>query len=108
MCGCLDSVECGTVEWNSGTVEWWNSGMTTWAIDDPVPSRRIRHECMSIVLLVNELKATSVRNYFGKSHRIEDQWIYAQLVIPVVLSLCKRWAGLTLRTSATLCVDLPR
>ena len=32
--GCLDSMERGTVEWNSGTVEWnsgmverWNSGM---------------------------------------------------------------------------------
>ena len=24
--GCLDSLERGTVEWNSGTVEW-NSGM---------------------------------------------------------------------------------
>ena len=26
--GCLDSVECGTVEWNSGTVEWWNRPVT--------------------------------------------------------------------------------
>ena len=32
--GCLDSMERGTVEWNSGTMEWnsgmverWNSGM---------------------------------------------------------------------------------
>ena len=32
--GCLDSLERGTMEWNSGTVEWnsgmverWNSGM---------------------------------------------------------------------------------
>ena len=25
--GSLDSMERGTVEWNSGTVEWWNSGM---------------------------------------------------------------------------------
>ena len=25
--GCLDSLERGTVEWNSGMVEWWNSGM---------------------------------------------------------------------------------
>ena len=28
--GCLDSLERGTVEWNSGTVEWWNSGMRSW------------------------------------------------------------------------------
>ena len=34
--GCIDSVECGTVEWNSGTVEWWNSGMVGWSIDDPL------------------------------------------------------------------------
>ena len=32
----VDSVECGTVEWNSGTVEWWNSGMVGWSIDDPL------------------------------------------------------------------------
>ena len=25
--GSLDSMDRGTVEWNSGTVEWWNSGM---------------------------------------------------------------------------------
>ena len=25
--GCLDSMERGTVEWNSGTVEQWNGGM---------------------------------------------------------------------------------
>ena len=25
--GCLDSMERGTVEWNSGTVELWNGGM---------------------------------------------------------------------------------
>ena len=31
--GCIDSMERGTVEWNSGTVEW-NGGM--WA-NDPVP-----------------------------------------------------------------------
>ena len=35
-CGCLDSVEYGTVEWNSGTMEWWNSGMAERAIDDPL------------------------------------------------------------------------
>ena len=28
--GCLDSVERGTVEWNSGTVEWWNGGIVEW------------------------------------------------------------------------------
>ena len=39
--GCIDSVECGTVEWNSGTVEWWNSGMVGWSIDDPVPSTAV-------------------------------------------------------------------
>ena len=39
--GCIDSVECGTVEWNSGTVEWWNSGMAVRSIDDPVPSTAI-------------------------------------------------------------------
>ena len=32
--GCLDSLERGTVEWNSGMVERWNTGM---AINDPVP-----------------------------------------------------------------------
>ena len=26
-CGCLDSMERGMVEWNSGTVEWWNGGI---------------------------------------------------------------------------------
>ena len=42
--GTLDSLERGTVEWNSGMVEWnsgmverWNSGM-----DDPVPHQLIR------------------------------------------------------------------
>ena len=25
--GCLDSIERGTVERNSGTVEWWNGGI---------------------------------------------------------------------------------
>ena len=42
--GCLDSMERGTVEWNSGTVEWnsgmverWNTGMVDRAINDPVP-----------------------------------------------------------------------
>ena len=39
--GCIDSVECGTVEWNSGTVEWWNSGMAVRSIDDPVPSTAV-------------------------------------------------------------------
>ena len=28
--GCLDSMERGTVEWNSGTVEWWNGGIVEW------------------------------------------------------------------------------
>ena len=28
--GCLDSVERGTVEWNSETVEWWNGGIVEW------------------------------------------------------------------------------
>ena len=23
---CLDSVECGMVKWNSGTMEYWNGG----------------------------------------------------------------------------------
>ena len=36
--GCLDSLERGTVEWNSGTVDWWNSGMVECADDDPVPT----------------------------------------------------------------------
>ena len=42
--GSLDSMECGTVEWNSGTMEWnsgmverWNTGMVDRAINDPVP-----------------------------------------------------------------------
>ena len=35
LLGYVDSVEYGTVEWNSGTVEWWNSGMVGWSIDDP-------------------------------------------------------------------------
>ena len=42
--GSLDSMERGTVEWNSGTMEWnsgmverWNSGMVDRAINDPVP-----------------------------------------------------------------------
>ena len=42
--GCLDSMERGTVEWNSGTMEWnsgmverWNTGMVDRAINDPVP-----------------------------------------------------------------------
>ena len=43
--GCLDSMERGTVEWNSGTVEWnggmverWNSGMGQLCMtNDPVP-----------------------------------------------------------------------
>ena len=29
------------VEWNSGTVEWWNSGMAVRSIDDPVPSSAV-------------------------------------------------------------------
>ena len=40
----LDSMERGTVEWNSGTMEWnsgmverWNTGMVERAINDPVP-----------------------------------------------------------------------
>ena len=49
--GCIDSVECGTVEWNSGTVEWWNSGMVGCSIDDPVPSTAVF------------MALTSVRNY---------------------------------------------
>ena len=28
--GCLDSMEHGTVEWNSGIVEWWNGGIVEW------------------------------------------------------------------------------
>ena len=39
--GCLDSVECGTVEWNSGTVEWWNSGMAGWSIDDSLGHNKL-------------------------------------------------------------------
>ena len=38
LVGCLDSLERGTVEWNSGTVDWWNSGMVECADDDPVPT----------------------------------------------------------------------
>ena len=49
--GSLDSMERGTVEWNSGTMEWnsgmverWNSGMVERATNDPVPlSGPIRH-----------------------------------------------------------------
>ena len=44
MFGSLDSMECGTVEWNSGTMEWnsgmverWNTGMVDRAINDRVP-----------------------------------------------------------------------
>ena len=35
--GSLDSMERGTVEWNSGMVERWNTGMVDRAINDPVP-----------------------------------------------------------------------
>ena len=28
--GSLDSMERGTVEWNSETVEWWNGGIVEW------------------------------------------------------------------------------
>ena len=41
--GCIDSVE-----WNSGTVEWWNSGMVGWSIDDPLLLYRChsnKHAC---------------------------------------------------------------
>ena len=35
--GSIDSMERGTVEWNSGMVERWNTGMVERAINDPVP-----------------------------------------------------------------------
>ena len=73
MKGCLDSVERGTVKW---TVERWNSGMAVWAIDDPVPSRRISPQWirMLIVALFNvtpggiSLKLSLLH---GTSHRIK-------------------------------------
>ena len=43
--GSLDSVERGTVEWNSGMVERWNTGMVERAINDPVPFFRANWAC---------------------------------------------------------------
>ena len=35
--GSIDSMECGTVEWNSGMVERWTTGIVERAINHPVP-----------------------------------------------------------------------
>ena len=75
--GCIDSVECGTVEWNSGTVEWWNSGMVEW-----LDGRLTTLYCFAAVTVINTHAhfGATVASLFMLS--VRGRYSYDRLLVP--------------------------